>query len=103
MGLFGLSLVPTGRLDALEQAVKTLSPPDSRGGWYPLVREPFQGAWQRNLEMLSNDGCLSFFAVNAGHTLICSDISKNRVRLVAQNGAVWQETANPAYSPVLRK
>jgi phage portal protein BeeE len=46
---------------------------------------------------------MAFFANFACHTLICSDVSKNRVRLVAQNGRVWQETTNPAYSPVLRK
>ena len=81
---------------------KTLSPPDSRGSWWPVIREPFSGAWQRN-EELSNDAQMAFFAVFACHTLISSDLSKNRIRLVAQNGQVWQETTNPAFSPVLRK
>jgi HK97 family phage portal protein len=80
----------------------TLSPPDSRGSWWPIVREPFSGAWQRN-EELTSDGQMAFFANFACHTLICSDVSKNRIRLVAQNGQVWQETTNPAFSPVLRK
>jgi HK97 family phage portal protein len=66
------------------------------------VREPFAGAWQKN-EELSNDAQMAFFANFACHTLICSDISKNRIRLVAQNGQVWQETSNSAFSPVLRK
>lgn len=81
---------------------KDLSPPNSRGSWWPIVREPFSGAWQRN-EELSNDAQMAFFANFACHTLICSDGSKNRIRLVAQNGQVWQETTNPAFSPVLRK
>jgi HK97 family phage portal protein len=87
----------------ITRAEKTLSPPDSRGSWYPIIREPFSGAWQRNLEELSNDAQLAFFANFSCHTLICSDLSKNRIRLVAQNGQVWQETTNPAFSPVLRK
>jgi HK97 family phage portal protein len=81
---------------------KDLSPPDSRGGWWPVIREPFSGAWQRN-EELSQDACLAFHAVFACHTLICSDVAKLRVKLVTQNGDVWQETKNPAFSPVLRK
>lgn len=80
----------------------TLSPPDNRGAWTSIIREPFSGAWQRN-EELSADSCLAFFPAFACHTLICSDISKNRVRLVIQKDGIWQETANSAYSPVLRK
>jgi HK97 family phage portal protein len=82
---------------------KGLSPPDNRGGWWPLVREPFAGAWQRNLEQLSPDQCLAMPAVFACHTSICSDVAKNRVKLVQFKDGVWQETVNPAYSPVLRK
>jgi HK97 family phage portal protein len=91
--IFGISIT---------KAQPTLSPPDSRGSWWPIVREPFSGAWQRN-EELSNDSQMAFFANFACHTLICSDGSKNRIRLVAQNGQVWQETTNSAFSPVLRK
>ena len=82
---------------------KTLSPPDNRGSsWWPLVREPFSGAWQRN-EELTADQALANFAPFACHTLICSDVAKLRAKLVVQNGRVWQEATNPAYSPVLRK
>jgi HK97 family phage portal protein len=94
MQIFGLEI---GRAKQ-----KNLSPPDSRGSWWPVVREPFSGAWQKN-EELSQDQCLANFAVFACRTLIGSDVSKNRVRLVALNERVWQETTNPAYSPVLRK
>jgi hypothetical protein len=41
MQIFGLEIT---------RAQKTLSPPDSRGSWWPVVREPFSGAWQRNEE-----------------------------------------------------
>jgi HK97 family phage portal protein len=80
----------------------TLSPPDNRGAWTSIIREPFSGAWQRN-EELSVDSQMAFFAVFACRTLISSDVSKNRICLVAQKDSVWQETTNPAYSPVLRK
>lgn len=82
---------------------KDLAPPESRGSWWwPVVREPYSGAWQRN-EELTQDQAMAFHAVFACHTLICSDIAKLRVKLVSLNGNVWQETKNPAYSPVLRK
>jgi HK97 family phage portal protein len=42
-------------------------------------------------------------AVFACHTSICSDVAKNRVKLVQFKDGVWQETTNSAYSPVLRK
>lgn len=93
MEIFGLSI---------RRAEKTLSPPDNRGWSSWLIREPFSGAWQKN-EELTPDQALANFAPFALHTLICGDVAKLRVKLVAQNGDVWQEVKNPAYSPVLRK
>lgn len=81
---------------------QTLSSPDNRGWWSTVIREPYSGAWQRN-EELTADQAQAFHAVFACHTLICSDIAKNRVKLVALKDRVWTETKNPAYSPVLRK
>lgn len=82
---------------------KTMSPPTTRGGWWPLVREVYAGAWQRNVEV-SFDNVLSFHAVFACQTLIASDIAKLRIKLVAQDSnEIWTEAKNPAYSPVLRK
>jgi HK97 family phage portal protein len=94
MKLFGLQIT--------KASSGTLSPPDNRGGWWPLVREPFAGAWQRN-ETLGVDECTAFHADWACKTLIASDIAKLRVRLVQQKGEIWQETTSPAFSPVLRK
>lgn len=96
MKLFGLDITRT------KAAPATLSPPDNRGWWSWIVREPFSGAWQKN-EELSADSALAFHANFACHTLICSDVAKLRVKLVAQKGDIWQEVQNPAYSPVLRK
>jgi HK97 family phage portal protein len=81
---------------------KALNHPDNRGGWWPIVRESFTGAWQRNI-ILTQDQAMAYHAVFACHTLICSDIAKLGLLLVTKKDNVWQETANPAYSPVLRK
>lgn len=80
-----------------------LSPVDNRGGWWPIVRESFSGAWQRNVEV-RQDAVVANHAVFACQTLIASDIAKLRVKLMAQDSnGIWSEVKNPAYSPVLRK
>lgn len=73
------------------------------GGWFPIIREPFSGAWQRNQEV-DQSTSLTYYAIFACNTLIASDISKLRVKLVqrTQDG-VWVETSNPAYTPVITK
>ena len=72
------------------------------GGWWPIIREPYTGAWQRN-EEISVDTALSYFAVFSCVTLIASDLAKLQLRLVEQDDeGIWHETTNPAYSPVLR-
>jgi len=101
MNLFGLQITRT------KSAVAPMGLADfgfSRsGGWWPLIREPFTGAWQRNQEC-SADTALAFAAVYACVTLIAQDIAKLRVYLVQKNrDGIWEEIENPAYSPVLRK
>lgn len=92
------------RSASFQKAVpQSLSTPSSRGGWWPLVREPFSGAWQRNLSMTQED-VLGFAAVYACVTLIASDIGKIRIKLVElDRDGIWNETESPAFSPVLRK
>ncbi len=69
----------------------------------PVIRESFSGAWQQNVE-INRDLALTYFAVFSCMTLIASDISKLRVKLMQRgDGGIWQETQNPAYDPVLRK
>lgn len=79
---------------------------DSGRSWYPfypLVREPFTGAWQRNMEMRP-ESVATFHAVYSCITLIAADVSKVRIRLVEQDDdGIWTETFSPAFSPVLRK
>jgi HK97 family phage portal protein len=82
-----------------------LSPPAGTlgGGWVPIVREPYTGAWQQNQEITA-PSALAYFAVYGCVTLIATDIGKLALRLVAQDAnGIWQVTTNPAYSPVLRK
>lgn len=83
---------------------KALSPPpSSRGGWWPIVRESFSGAWQKNVEV-RRESVLSQFAVFSCQTLIASDIAKLRLKLVARDeDGIWTEIANAAHSPVLRR
>jgi HK97 family phage portal protein len=80
-----------------------LSSVESRGGWWPVVREPFSGAWQEN-ESETVETVVANSAVFACVTLIASDVAKMRLRLVEQdNDGIWSEVENPAFSPVLRK
>lgn len=83
--------------------VKALSPVDQRGTWWPLIREPFAGAWQQN-EQISAETALAYHAAYACTTLIASDIAKVRYRLVEkQPSGVRKEIERAAFSPVLRK
>lgn len=89
--------------DAGAPRQKAVSPVDQNRGWWPLIREVYAGAWQRNVEV-KMESVLSFHAVFACQTLIASDIAKLRIRLVEQDdNGIWKEVKKPAYSPVLRK
>lgn len=71
--------------------------------WFPIVRESFTGAWQRNITV-NNTTVLAHSAVFSCVTLIASDISKMGLRLVEQDAnEIWRPTQSPAFSPVLRK
>jgi len=97
MRIFGLPIPFTG-----EKAKALNSVPIGSGGWYPIIREPFTGAWQRNME-INVDTASSFHADFACKTLIARDIAKLRVKLVEKDkNDIWSEVTNPAFSPVLR-
>jgi HK97 family phage portal protein len=92
--------------------LKALGPPPSATpvtarsvgrSWWPVIHEPYTGAWQRNDEVAVGDA-LAYFAVFACVTLIASDIGKLHLALVEQNeDGIWTEVENSAYSPVLRR
>lgn len=73
-------------------------------GWFPIIREPFTGAWQRGLELRA-DTQVTYHAVYACVTLIASDIAKMRLRLVEKDSdGIWNEvTAESPYWAVLKK
>ncbi|MEH2508688.1 HK97 family phage portal protein [Nitrobacteraceae bacterium AZCC 1564] len=98
MKLFGLPVPFTGER---KKALSSVS--EGRGGWYPLIREAFAGAWQRNIT-IDRNAVLAHHAVFSCLTLIASDISKLRVKLMKLDGdGIWSETSSAAYSPVLRR
>jgi HK97 family phage portal protein len=94
MQILGFTIARTKTLSSVQE---------NRGGWYPLIRESYAGAWQQNVTVDQNL-VLSYHAVFACMTLIASDISKMRVKLVRQEtSGIWTEQTSPAYSPVLRR
>jgi HK97 family phage portal protein len=85
------------------KATGPLSSVESRGGWWPLLRESYAGAWQSNVTV-SLDTVLTNTAVFACVSLISSDIAKMGLRLMErQASGIWVETESNAFSPVLRK
>src|SRR5262245_57052908 len=98
MRIFGLPVPVTG-----EKAKALNSVPLGSGGWYPLIREPLSGAWQRNRAVTGDTGS-SFRAEFAWKALIARDIAKLRVKLAEKdNHDIWSEVTSPAFSPVLRQ
>jgi HK97 family phage portal protein len=88
-----------------EKAVGDYTPSALTNLWsWPIVREPFTGAWQRNME-IRQDSAIRHHAVYACITLIAQDIGKLRIKLVQQDASsgIWEETTSPAFSPVLRR
>lgn len=76
---------------------------DSRGGWFPWVREPYAGAWQRNDEW-HVDSVLAYHAVYACISLISGDIAKlpfNLRRL--DNNGIWITVRDNRYSKLLNQ
>lgn len=89
--------------DITKAAPNGTMPVPSGGRWWPLVREPFTGAWQQNEEIKLVD-VLSNPYVMRCISLISGDIAKMRVRLVQlEASGIWTETTSPAFSPVLKK
>lgn len=99
MRLFGL------QISRQKAAVPAMQATDivGNGGWWPLIREPFAGAWQRNMEVRA-DSVLSNVIVFRCVSLISSDIAKMRLKLIRETSSgVWEEADNPAWSPVIRR
>lgn len=92
-----------GRELTFKRAPASAVSSSSSGGWYPWVREPYTGAWQKNDEWKAPT-VLAHYAVYACVTLISNDIGKLRPRLMQLDAnGIWTETTSPAFSPVLKK
>ncbi len=82
---------------------KSLSQVPATRGWWPLVREPFTGAWQRNQEQ-KLESLLQYPTLYACVSRIATDIGKLPFSLKAKNSkGIWDVVESAAYSPVLRK
>jgi HK97 family phage portal protein len=100
MQLFGWTIA---RTSVLQKQIGLSGVANSRGGWLPILRESFPGAWQQNIA-IDRNLVLTHHAVFSCMSLIASDISKLRMRLVERDQhGIWTETTNPAYTPVLRR
>jgi HK97 family phage portal protein len=73
-------------------------------GLFGVIREPFTGAWQRNVQCDERDSILAFSAVYACVSRISSDIAKLPLQLMTQSGSIWVKTDpnSPFWGP-LRK
>lgn len=86
---------------AAEQSLITTWP--SPNGWWPVIRESFSGAWQRNVTVPVQD-VLCHSTAWSCITLIASDIAKCELDLVQEDtNGIYVDVSNPAFSPVLRK
>jgi HK97 family phage portal protein len=79
------------------------APAQGTGGYWPIVRETYTGAWQANDE-IRLETALANPVVFRCVSLIATDVGKLPLRLVQKDAdGIWTETSSPAFSPVLRK
>lgn len=73
-------------------------------GWYPIIREPFTGAWQRG-EGIRYDTMATYWAAYSCISMIAADIGKMRLRLMQQSAdGLWSEViAQSPYSQVFER
>ena len=70
--------------------------------WPHEVREPFTGAWQRNISETPNS-ILAFSAVYSSITGIAGDISKMRIKISRNEDGIWTEiTQKSPWLPLLK-
>jgi phage portal protein BeeE len=104
MKIFGLEI--TTRREIANRVERQLSQAlRGNGGWYPIVHEPYTGAWQRNDECYRTDGVMSNATVFRCVSLIANSVAKMELRLVEKlESGVWQEvTRQNPFAAVLRQ
>jgi len=77
---------------------------EPEGGWWPIIREGYAGAWQQNIT-LRRETLLAFTPVFACMTRIAQDIGKMPIRLMEQTkDKIWIEIArNSPFAAVIYK
>src|SRR4029077_230809 len=77
---------------------------EESGGWWPIIREGYAGAWQENVT-IRRETLLAFTPVFACVTRIAQDIGKMPIRLMEKTSAgTWLVvTRNSPFAPVVRK
>ena len=104
MRILGFEITRRNSTDLVERQFGSY-PSHSQGGWYPIVREPYTGAWQRNDECYRTDGVMSNATVFRCVSLIANSIAKMELRLVEKLASgVWAEvTSQNPFAAVLRQ
>lgn len=73
------------------------------GGWHSLIREPFTGAWQRNISE-TQDSVVCYPTLYACLARISKDIGKLTFQLKQEDSSrIWRTTTSPSFTPVLSK
>ena len=92
----------------VEKGIVTAQPraavsPRTDGVWHDITPAQPPGYFQMDINVRP-ETVLSYPSVFACVSLIYNDIGKLRTRLMMlQDNGIWVESANPAYSPVLRR
>lgn len=71
------------------------------GGWFPIVRESYDGAWQQSVEVRQQD-MLAHSAVFACVSLIASDIAKLPIQITEKADGIWKGVVSE-HDSLLRK
>lgn len=71
------------------------------GGWFPIVRESYDGAWQQGVEVRQQD-MLAHSAVFACVSLIASDIAKLPIQITEKADGIWKGVVSE-HDGLLRK
>lgn len=83
MKLFGLEIT---------RAKKSLSQPSS-GGWWPMIREAFTGAWQRGISE-KIESLMQYPTLYACISRVCQDIGKLPFTTKKKQNGIWVEANN---------
>jgi HK97 family phage portal protein len=92
-----------GVLSTVRGRLATWLSPATSHTWWPVVHEPYTGAWQLN-DPITAQSALSNPSVFGCVSAISADIGKTAPPLLLEEDAhgFWFETSNSAYTPVLR-